>query len=593
MNFILVAALKKLIITSDFKSVQTKFVDRGADEEDVKKYLNDFKTLRDRDKIKSLDEKNIDHWGKKSWEEFKEFVDKLSGEKTKTEERKLKKMAGAQLYAENDDWYVYRILTHEASKIYGSETKWCITQETSTHFDSYVTNHNIYFYISKHLDSTDSWYKIAALIEKNGTTSYWDAKDKKFNKIPSQLNTPKDPLKKWTTIIKTKIDGKEYEPQDIPPNSTINRSLDLSHQNLKKIPENLTIKGIFNISGNPITEVPKVSVRFAESNIGGNRDFICENNILTKISPDIDAANISFKGSTIEYLPEFSNAILKLDLTNAIVKKIDPAIAADMIVFKNCTIDHLPKLKNVRKLVLTGIKVNTLEIDPGLDTLDLTGIKLKKLEAYNLKTLILTNSRIEKIDPNLKVSEILDLNNARIKKLPDNLTVKELYLKGSNLSELPKNLKVSRLDLTNSKVKSLNVEGLKFDWVNIEGSEVAEVGPDVAFEDLYHNKNTFKETWLKKIPFLRDPNRVWPGLNISNSFVEQLPDKLIIDGDFLLFNNPQLTKLPKFLKVSGTLSIAKTGITKLPANLHVKLLIMDKALDIPKTAKIETMHIKR
>jgi hypothetical protein len=56
----------------------------------VKDYLAKFKELRDKNKL-SGDDKNIDLWGKKSFKDFKSFVDKQSKVKTKTEEKKTSK----------------------------------------------------------------------------------------------------------------------------------------------------------------------------------------------------------------------------------------------------------------------------------------------------------------------------------------------------------------------------------------------------------------------------------------------------------------------------------------------------------------------
>ena len=60
-KYILLSALKKLV-EADFKSVKTKFLKQDIKETEVKKYLDLFKA----------DEKNIDFWGKKPFNEFKQ-----------------------------------------------------------------------------------------------------------------------------------------------------------------------------------------------------------------------------------------------------------------------------------------------------------------------------------------------------------------------------------------------------------------------------------------------------------------------------------------------------------------------------------------
>ena len=112
-----------IYILADFKTVKKKFAtDQNIEVDLVDTYLDEFKELRNRNKIKDHDEKNIDFWGKKSWEEFKEFVDTLKTEKTKTEEKKLQKQEGAELIAENKDWSVYKISSHIAAMLYGFGT---------------------------------------------------------------------------------------------------------------------------------------------------------------------------------------------------------------------------------------------------------------------------------------------------------------------------------------------------------------------------------------------------------------------------------------------------------------------------------------
>jgi hypothetical protein len=181
------------------------------------------------------------------------------------------------------------------------------------------------------------------------------------------------------------------------------------------------------------------------------------------------------------------------------------------------------------------------------------------------------------------------MTDAKIKKLPDNLNVHSLILKGSSITELPKNLTVNHLNIENTRIKTLNVEGLEVENVLIAGSDVEDLPPNISFEQLYKDRNTFKNTRLKKLPPMKDD--VQPSINLTGSQIEELPDKLKVNGDLILIDMPNLKKLPKFLEVSGVLSIKDTPIKKLPAKLKAKVLIMDQDLEIPKTAKIT--HIER
>jgi len=199
MSFVnLIMALNKIVIESDFKTVKQKFIKQGISQERVNETIDAFKELRDGQKIKAIDEKNIDFWGKKSWEDFKSFVDKTKKEKSATETKKLKKMAGAELVAENEGWYVYHITTHEACKIYGSGTKWCITESDGEQWKSYSSEYNIYFILSKKLSKEKSdFYKIAVTVDLLGELDFWDSLDTDRSSVPSRLKIPKYNFKEF------------------------------------------------------------------------------------------------------------------------------------------------------------------------------------------------------------------------------------------------------------------------------------------------------------------------------------------------------------------------------------------------------------
>jgi len=183
-TFKILAALRKILIQADYKTVFKKFVDQGNDEETVKQYLTEFKELRDK---KDLGEfKDIDLWGKKSFEEFKEFVKKSKLEKSKTEEKKIEKSEGAALVHQNNDWSVYRIFTHKAARRYGAGTKWCITEEDGTRWREYTKYSVFYFLISDSRDSEeDPFYKIAVQVNKHDVLkkTFWDASDVSYNAV--------------------------------------------------------------------------------------------------------------------------------------------------------------------------------------------------------------------------------------------------------------------------------------------------------------------------------------------------------------------------------------------------------------------------
>jgi hypothetical protein len=177
------------IILADFKTTKKKFIDQGIEEDQIDTYFDDFKFLKDHNKIRSIEDKNIDNWGKKPWEEFVEFVDELKTEKSKSEEIREMKKEGAELVAEDDNWRVYKITTYEASRTYGSG-KWCITRDEKW-WKKYNRRSQFYFMLSKTRPENDDWHKIALQLGKNGKKTYWDNTDTSHKKLPSDIHMVK------------------------------------------------------------------------------------------------------------------------------------------------------------------------------------------------------------------------------------------------------------------------------------------------------------------------------------------------------------------------------------------------------------------
>ena len=183
----LIKVLSRLV-QADYTDVKKLFLKQNAHSQEINEYFELFKELKKRDKIKNKDEKNIDLWGKKTFQEFKNFVDKLTETRTKSQEKRLKKMEGAELVAQNDDYYIYRITTHDAVMAYGSGTKWCITQPNGKYWQQYSARNDFYFFIAKNKSKDDPLYKVAMTINSKGKETYWDALDQQKDTPPTQID---------------------------------------------------------------------------------------------------------------------------------------------------------------------------------------------------------------------------------------------------------------------------------------------------------------------------------------------------------------------------------------------------------------------
>jgi len=193
----LIMVLKE--ITADFKTVEQKFLTQNVSGTDIKTYMDLFKQAKSKNKIKNKNEMDIDYWGKKPFNEFKDFIDTVSKQKTKTETTKELKTKGAELIAENNYYFVYHITTHKAAQIYGANTKWCITEKSSQHWNHYSRLNTIYFAIAKKANDFGDWGKIAILVDLSSKVTYWDSLNKQYNKLPSNISIPK--FKKETPIV--------------------------------------------------------------------------------------------------------------------------------------------------------------------------------------------------------------------------------------------------------------------------------------------------------------------------------------------------------------------------------------------------------
>jgi hypothetical protein len=323
--------LSESTISEDFKTSAKKFVDQGIDKSEVDQYFSDFKKMKDI-KIKDIEDKNIDNWSKKPWDEFKIFVDKLKSEKTKSELKKQEKMEGAKLVAENDKWFVYEINDFDSCRMYGSGTKWCITNKNGLFWNEYKKRNNFYFLISKTLPKEDKFYKIAVQVDPDGTLSYWDATDKEHSSVPSDLDLPKfSPIAPefWVGI-----NGKKYTINDLENAEGLvtDDTLALGSTRVKKLPKNLTVNGDLHLSDTPITHLP--------SGLRVNGDLWLNHSKLVELPNDLKVNGSLHIGHTaVRRIPSGIEIGGDLDVMYSDVKEIDSdiKIGGDITGFKGKT----------------------------------------------------------------------------------------------------------------------------------------------------------------------------------------------------------------------------------------------------------------
>jgi len=360
-----------------FKSVEKVFLCQGVPKEDIDKTFKDFKSAKDANKIKDFQEKNIDTWGKGNFEEFKKFVDNVSTEKSKTQHKETQKAEGAKLVAENGDWRVYNILEHKACMLYGSNTKWCITQEDV--WVSYIQKMNFYFFISKTRDRDDPLAKIAMNIDAKGEKQFWEATNARI--IALGLNLPEfKPEHATEGVI---VNGKKvtFEQFSKMENLEIKGGLDLRGTQIKELPQGLKVDGYLYLNGTQIKELPQGLT------VGGSLDLY---------------------GTQIKELPQGLKVGGDLDLYGTQIKELPQGLTVG------------------GDLDLRGTQIK--ELPQGLTVggyLDLRDTQIKELP-QGLKVgggLYLYGTQIKELPQGLTVGGGLYLNGTQIKELPQGLTV--------------------------------------------------------------------------------------------------------------------------------------------------------------------------
>lgn len=125
-------------------------------------------------------ENDIYFWLKRSPEILKRRLDDLQSIKTRSQ-KDAEASEGAELVYSGDGWKVYHITTYEASKKYGSGTKWCISgskvwsngERGEEYFNQYTSKGvEFYFYIK---DGAEKY--ALAYVPQTGKYQIFDARD--------------------------------------------------------------------------------------------------------------------------------------------------------------------------------------------------------------------------------------------------------------------------------------------------------------------------------------------------------------------------------------------------------------------------------
>jgi len=141
---------KDLLLDEDYKTTAVKFITSGIDKAQVDDYIKKFKELSNKQKLIG-DEKNIDNWAKKTFLDFKEFVDAKEKEVAAVANKKVeKKDQGTSFNITTPEqrsagWNIIIPLDKRASVFYGNldcMSDWCVAKPQHDYFNEYFYEKN-------------------------------------------------------------------------------------------------------------------------------------------------------------------------------------------------------------------------------------------------------------------------------------------------------------------------------------------------------------------------------------------------------------------------------------------------------------------
>lgn len=95
--------------------------------------------------------------------------------------RTIKKVDGADIIYDDDDYTIVHPKEYKASCFYGKGSKWCTASEDKDeHWYSYNKEAKLFYFLSKKLPTSDRFYKVALLQKYNGEREFFDAPDQPF-----------------------------------------------------------------------------------------------------------------------------------------------------------------------------------------------------------------------------------------------------------------------------------------------------------------------------------------------------------------------------------------------------------------------------
>jgi hypothetical protein len=149
-----------------------KQADAGANSTELEEIIEKFQ-----DKGSRLEKKDINSY--KTIGDLRAALDKIS-DVSKRKEKEHIKTGGANVIYENDDVKVYYIKDRSACLLYGSNTKWCITEESPEHWDDYTNQGANFYFVIRKRPQRNKYDKVAIAV-LNDSFEIYDALDNRLD----------------------------------------------------------------------------------------------------------------------------------------------------------------------------------------------------------------------------------------------------------------------------------------------------------------------------------------------------------------------------------------------------------------------------
>ena len=89
---------------------------------------------------------------------------------------------------DSENLLVVRPTSYESSCLYGAGTKWCTaSKQSSNHYENYSNAGALYYFITRGVDQSNRFYKVALFKNDLGINQWWDALDENLDKKNTEL----------------------------------------------------------------------------------------------------------------------------------------------------------------------------------------------------------------------------------------------------------------------------------------------------------------------------------------------------------------------------------------------------------------------